>query len=199
MTEDIQSLIEKINQEGVQAAEAKAREIENQARVKADQIIARAKSEADKMLVEANERISKMQEKEKALLSQAGRDLLLVLHQELNAMLDRLVVQELRASLAPEQMFKILSSIIQSACKQDKTEILVSLNKDDAEALENAFLAKLKEETKKEIVLKHSDGIRAGFVISFDAGKSQFDFSDQALSEYLGTYLKPKLKEILQA
>jgi len=199
MTEDIQSLIEKINQEGVQAAEAKAREIENQARVKADQIIARAKSEADKMLAEANERISKMQEKEKALLSQAGRDLLLVLHQELNAMLDRLVVQELRASLAPEQMFKILSSIIQSACKQDKTEILVSLNKDDAEALENAFLAKLKEETKKEIVLKPSDGIRAGFVISFDAGKSQFDFSDQALSEYLGTYLKPKLKEILQA
>jgi V/A-type H+-transporting ATPase subunit E len=197
MTEDLKSLIDKINQEGVQAAETKAKEIENQAQARAAQIIARAKSEADKMLADANERISKMQEKEKALLSQAGRDLLLVVHQELNSMLSRLIVQEVRDSLTPEHMYKILSSIIHTACKQDKTEIVISMGKEDAHVLEGSFLAKLKEETKKEIVLNPSEGIRAGFIVSFDAGKSQFDFSDKALCEYLGTYLKPKLKEIL--
>ena len=48
-------------------------------------------------------------------------------------------------------------------------------------------------------MLKPAEDILGGFTISFDSGKSQFDFTDQALAEYIGQYLKPKLEEILQA
>lgn len=198
MAEDIKALIEKINQEGVLAAEEKARGIENKARVKVDEILKKAQAQADKILNEAKESISRMQEKQKNLLNQAGRDFLLVLKQEINAMLDKLINSQVQDALTPENLFKILSSVIQSACAVEKGEIIVSLNRDDLRALESGFLAKLKEETKKKIALKSADDIHAGFVISYDAGKSQFDFSDKALAEYIGTFLKPKLKEILQ-
>lgn len=198
MAEDIQGLIEKINQEGVRAAEEKARQIDSSAQEQARQIIARAKEQAQKLLDDAGDSISVMREKEKALLAQAGRDLLLAVRGEINSMLQRLITREVHHALTPEGLFKILSSLIQQAATKDKDQIIVLLNKEDARRIQEEFLAKLKDETKREILLKPAEDIHAGFVISYDAGRSQFDFSDKALAEYIGTFLKPKLKEILQ-
>lgn len=197
MTEEIKTLIEKINQEGVIAGEEKAKAIESQARIKAEGILNQVKAQAERLISEAQDNISKMQEKEKKLLEQAARDTILVLRQEINAMLDRLVVKEVDKALTPEGLFKILSMIIQAACANTKGEIIVTLNKEDLQALESGFLAQLKDKVKQEIVLRPAENIHGGFIISYDAGKSQFDFSDKALAEYIGTYLKPKLKEIL--
>ena len=198
MAEEIKALIEKINKEGIAVAEQKAQEIESQAKQKAGEILERAKHDADGILHDAKEQIYKMQEKQKTLLAQAGRDLLLILRQEINAMLEKLIVRELHDALTPEHLFKILSNVIKSSCAQEETGIIVSLNKEDLKNLEGSFLAKLKTEAKKEISLRPSESIQGGFIISFDAGQSQFDFSDKALAEYIGTFLKPKLKEILE-
>jgi len=51
---------------------------------------------------------------------------------------------------------------------------------------------------KSGIVLKPSEQISGGFLISFDRGRSAYDFTDQGLAEYIGGYLKPKLNRILQ-
>lgn len=198
MAEDIKSLIEKINQEGIIAAEAKAKEIEDKAGLKAGQILKQAHAEAEKILGDAKEAVVRIQEKEKDLLRQAGRDFLLVLRQEVNAMLSQLINAQVKDALTTESLLKILNSVIAHSLEQKKGEIIISLNKDDLEAVESSFLNKLKEETKKRITLRGADDIRAGFVISYDAGKSQFDFSDKALAEYISTVLKPKLKEVLQ-
>ena len=60
MTEDIKSLIEKINQEGVEAAEAKAGEIQKQAERQAEEILTRARKEAERLVAEAAEKIKAM-------------------------------------------------------------------------------------------------------------------------------------------
>ncbi len=198
MAEDIKGLIEKINREGVLAAESKARAIEEEARLKVEEILAKARAEAQRLISEAKIVVQKDSQREKALLTQAGRDMLLVLKGQLNAMLDKVINTEIREAFNTKELFKILSALIQNIYKQQDVSIVVSLSKEDLEKLEGGFLTKLKEETKKEIVLRPAEDIRAGFTISFDAGKSQFDFSDKALTEYISIYLKPKLKEILQ-
>lgn len=198
MAEDIKSLIEKINQEGVLAAEEKARAIEEEARLKAEQVLREARLQAQKLLSEAEENISKMQEKEKGLIAQAGRDMILALRQEINSMLEKLIDNEVKSVLTPENMFSVINNIIMNSVPDGGNSIVVSLNKDDLRLLEDNFIGKLKEEAKKKVVLRAANDIRAGFTISFDAGKSQFDFSDKALAEYIGNCLKPKLKEILQ-
>jgi len=198
MAEDIKALIEKINQEGVVAAEARAKEIEDKAKLKADEIIKKAQGRAEKISQETKEALSLAQEKEKSLLNQAGRDLLLVLRQEINDMLARLINLQVQDALTPESLSRILTNITHNFDFRGGSEIIISVNKDDLGALESGFLAKLKDEAKKKIILKSSDDIRAGFIISYDAGKSQFDFTDASLAGYIGTFLKPKLKEILQ-
>ncbi|MBI4706791.1 MAG: hypothetical protein HY761_02555 [Candidatus Omnitrophica bacterium] len=199
MSEDLESLIEKINQEGVKAAEAKARLIEQEANKRAEEIIHQAQNLSRDKLSEAKEQIAKMEEKTKTLLVQAGRDLLLVLRKEINSLLLKIVSQDLRQALSPQELIKILASIIEQTIVNKEGLVTISLNKDQFKDIEAGLFAVLKEEVKKQVILRSQDDLHSGFVISFDSGKSQFDFSDKALASYIGEFLKPKLKDILDA
>ena len=59
-------------------------------------------------------------------------------------------------------------------------------------------MQKLQEKIKKSITFHSSEGLKTGFTISFDQGKSSFDFSDTSLIEYLGEYLKKEIFELLK-
>jgi len=198
MAEEIRDLIEKINQEGIRAAEEKAQNIEAAAKQRADDILAQARLEAEEMIAVAKDRIHREDEKGKTLLVQAGRDLLLSLRKEINAMLGRIVVSDIQQVLTTEVLFKLLSEVVRNFSAKEGSDITVLLNKDDLEILEKIFLLQLREETRKKIILRPAEEISGGFTISFDSGKSCYDFTDKALAEYIGTYLKPKLNKILQ-
>src|SRR4030065_765786 len=182
MAEEIQSLIEKIQQDGINVAEEKAKEIEDWAKKQADLILEKARIQAEKLLSESKDNLAKMEQSQKALLAQAGRDLVLTLKKEINAMLERLILQEIQVSITPEVMAAILSRIIKEQATLGKEDIIVTLKKEDLNKFEKGFLARLKEEVKKGIILKPSEEVRSGFLISFDNARSFFDFSDQALS-----------------
>jgi len=198
MAEEIRDLIEKINQEGIRAAEEKAQNIEAAAKQRADDLLARAKLEAEEMIAAAKDRVRREDETGKTLLAQAGRDLLLSLRKEINAMLGRIVVSDIRKVLTPQALSRLLSDVIKNYSAGGSIDIVVLLNRDDLETMEKNFLHKLMEETKKNIILRPAEEISGGFTISFDSGKSCYDFTDKALAEYIGTYLKPKLNQILQ-
>ncbi len=198
MTEDIQDLIDKIHQDGIKAAERKAQVIEDEARQRADAILSQAKRDAEKMLSDAKERIALEDERERALLAQAGRDLLLSLREEIHAMLGQIVASDIRQALTPETLFRLLIEIFRNYATESGGEMWVSLNKSDKELLERHYLQRLNQEMGRKILLKQGDDVHGGFTISFDIGKSRYDFTDKALADYIGTYLKPKLNTILQ-
>jgi len=190
MSEDLNALIEKIQAEGVEAAEAKARGIEAQAKKEADSIIAKARLEAQKILSKAKDGAIKTEESTRSLLKQAGRDVLLNLKKEINAMLEKIINIRVKEALAAGEISKIIASFIKDIPKEERANIVI--------LLEKSFQSELKEEAKKGVTIKASDDISGGFTISYDAGKSHFDFTDKAVTEYIATYLKPKLAEILK-
>lgn len=197
MAEEIKGLIEKIRQEGIEVAQKQAREIEQEAVRKAEQIISEAKSQAENLISKSGEKIRKDELAAKGNLQQAGRDLLISLRKQILSMLDKVVLTQVSAALKPDELAKILTVLIKEQKEKPVQEIIISLKKEDAEALQKHFFSGLKEEVKKGVVLRPSEEIRAGFMISFDEGKSHFDFTDQALAEYIAKYLKPKLSELL--
>jgi len=196
MTQEIKDLIAKINEEGVKAAEVKAKEIEDLARERADEIVKKAKADAEKLIIQAKDEIVRMQDSSLVLLKQAGRDLILSLKTEINAVLERLIVSGVRQALNTEELTGILTALIKN--HSGKGNIVITLSAEDAHTLEKVFLDGLREEVKKGIALRPSEDIQAGFIVSYDNGKSSFDFSDKGLAEYIGSCLKPTLKEILQ-
>jgi V/A-type H+-transporting ATPase subunit E len=198
MADEIKGLIEKIQKEGIQAAENKAREIEENAHKASDEIILRAKKEAQRLILQAKDEIACMHEKEKALLNQAARDTLLALRKEISDTLLRLVTSSVHQALTPEALYRLILEIASKHSSSEKEDILLVMKKQDLEAIEKDFLAKLKNELKAGIHLKSSQDILAGFTISFDNGRSCFDFTDRALAEFITGSLKPKLTELLK-
>ena len=196
MAEEIKNLIEKIQQEGFKVAEDKAKDIQEQAKHHAKEIIEKAKNEADKIILDAKDKIAKMEESSKATLKQVSRDLLLSIKKEVNTLLGKLIVSNVRQSLNPDELAKIITMLIKD--HKGKEDIIISLKKEDLEKLEKVFVGELKEEVKKGIVLRPSEDILGGFIISYDGGKSHFDFTDKALAEYIGSYIKPKIGEIIK-
>jgi V/A-type H+-transporting ATPase subunit E len=199
MAQEIKDLIAKIQQEGIQVAQEQAAQIKAQADGVALKIISEAKIQAQKIIEQANSQAEKLDSSTQAALKQAGRDLLISLRQEIITMLDRLVKTDLRQALTVEELAQIITALIKNTPLSLGSQIVVSLNKFDQDKLEQGLLKKLVEETKKSIVLKSADGIDSGFVISFDSGKSVFDFSGQALSDYICGRLRPELNKILNS
>ncbi len=198
MPEDIKSLIDKIQVEGIQAAEEKARAIEAEARAKADELMRHARVESERIIAEAKEAARGLREKEDHALKQAARDMLLVLKQEMIALLGRIVRSGARETLTAKFVAEAITSLINAAhAGAAKTEVF--LNAEDALHLEKEILQRLSAELKKGLSIKPSEDVGAGFVISFDAGKSQFDFSEKALAQYIAGYLKPRLAGLLEA
>ncbi len=198
MADQIKELIEKINQEGVQAAEEKVRDIEQQAQQKAELILQKAAAQAKKMIDEAEEKIDSMQASSRAALQQAGRDMLLTLRQDMLALLQKLVAAETAAVLSAEELSKIIGALISGYCAQGASSAVIYLSEQDKSRLEGHFLNKLKHELKNGFEIRSQADIRAGFRISFDDGKSHFDFTDTALAEYIGTSLKSRVAELLK-
>lgn len=196
MAEEIKDLIAKIKSEGIKAAQDKSSAMELAAQGAADKIIKDAKNSADKIIKDALREAESIKSSTEALLKQSGRDMLLSLKREIGVMLNRVIKNNLRACLAPEEMLKIISSLIKANTQKD--DIVVSLKEEDLKKIQKGLFAELGEDMKKRLILKPSDEISAGFSISYDSGKSLFDFSEQALAEYISAYLKPELNSILK-
>ncbi len=199
MTERIQELIDKIKDEGIQAAEAKGRDIEAQAQKRADEMIAQARKEAARIVSEAQAESQKAKDVVESALKQASRDMLLRLRKEITKTLESIMMKDLRESLSPEVMAELIQKIASAYLNNAQDgDIQVALGGEDLKKLEQGFLNKLKSVLKQPLVLRSADNIRSGFTISFDQGKSCFDFTDESLAEFLGQYLNERVTEILK-
>lgn len=199
MTEDLKNLIEKIQKEGVQEAEAKAAAIEAEARRRAEAIVNDASQKAKRAAEEAQADIQKKQESTHAALKQTGRDLLLSLKQQIIALLEAVTSREVGQALTPEAMSSLIVELIKNSAKRGDEDIVVTMSKHDAEKLKAGLLHHLKESLKHGLELRSSEDVRSGFRISFDGGKSHFDFTERELADYISAYLKPALRDILDA
>lgn len=199
MSQQVQELIDKIKSEGIQTAEQKAKEIEASTKAKADQIIAGAEAKAQQLIVDAKEEIKKMQESTQMALKQGSRDTILSLRKEVENILHQVIAQEVSAALSAEALANILTVVVKDYLGSKDGDVQISLNDKDAKALKDGFLAKLQKQIKGEIKLQASGDVGRGFTISFDKGKSSFDFTDESLAQYLSNFLNAEIAALLKS
>ena len=200
MSQQVQELIDKIKSEGIQVAKQEAGEITKHAQNQASKINEDAMTVSDQLLQNAKEDIKKMQEATHMALKQASRDMLLALRNEIESMLKRIISSQVKDSLSPDQLASIITEVIKGSLEADQStpDIHVTLNVKDLKKLEENFIAKLQKQVKGSIKLEASDDIDKGFTISYDAGKSSFDFTDKSLAQFLSQYLNSQVSDLLK-
>ena len=200
MSQHVQELIDKIKSEGIQTAKQEAGEIAKQAQDQANKLNEDAKAVSDQLLQNTNDDIKKIHESTHMALKQASRDILLALRSEIENMLKKIISSQVKDSLSSAQLASIIAEVIKGSSQADKStsDIRVTLNANDLKELKESFVAKLKEKVKGTIKLEASEDIDKGFTISYDAGKSNFDFTDESLAQFLSQYLNSQVSDLLK-
>lgn len=198
MAEDINGLLEKIRRDGIEAAEKKAAEIEAEASRRAEDKVRHAGEEAAEMVARAREEITRMEDGAKRSLIQASRDTLISLRQSITMTLEKVAAAHVHKALSADEIARLILVLVKDAGCAGKEKTVVTLRREDLEKVEKPLFAALSAELRKGLVLKHSADIKGGFTISYDSGRSYYDFTDRALAEHIAAHLKPELAKLLE-
>lgn len=199
MAEELQGLLERIRKDGVQKAEAEAEEIVAAARDKAAGLVKEADEQARNIVAKAEKEAAQFLERSKKTLEQAARDVVLSVGDAVVATMKDIAMQEVSDAMKPDTLKKVLVSVIDAYCKDQKNErIDVLLSADDQKAVADFLMSKFKTQMKKGLQIRADSAVTAGFKVSLVDKNIQHDFSVEAVTEALSQLVRPKLAEILR-
>jgi V/A-type H+-transporting ATPase subunit E len=194
MSTQVQELIDKIKQEGVQTAQKEAETITKQAREEAGRINEEAKSSGEQYVISAKNEIKKIEDSTQMALRQAARDMILSLRRDILRMLQTIVTEDVRDALTTEQLATIITEAVKGS---SGGEAQVTVGQDDLKKLEEHFIAKIQNKVKGGVTFAGSQDIDKGFTVSYDGGKSSFDFTDVSLAQYLSQFVNERVGKLL--
>ena len=188
--EDLQSLLEKINRDGVEKAEAEAKKIVDAAQAKAAAILKAAEENAAKAKADAAASAEADSARATETVRQAARDVVLGVRDAVTALLERLLAQDVDKALADE---KTAVGIVADAIK-DLTgpgEIVCG------EKLASALKSQVS--SLKSFALTTDPALGAGFTVKLDGGRVEHDFTAETISAELAKRLRPDLAKLLNS
>lgn len=197
MAEELQSLLDKINEEGVKKAEAEAAKIVAAAHAEAKEILAAAQSEAAAAVKAAGEQAEALEKRAESAIRQAARDILLELRNELTRRLQRAVSGASEAALTPEFMAGLIRELAAKFAAAPDAQITVLTAAKDTAALDAALRGALKSDLRSAPKLFADAGIKGGMEVSFRDGEAYFDFTAEAVTELVAAYIGPRLAALI--
>ncbi|NLB70002.1 MAG: hypothetical protein GX804_10055 [Lentisphaerae bacterium] len=199
MAKELQSLLEKIQSDGVEKANEKA-----------SAIIAEAEKKAEAKISEAERRCAELREKADAdaevfrlrseqAVKQAARDVVLGVSQSIQQTLERVLLENVRDNLQGDFLRDFLASAIRAfADSPDATggmEIRVS--PEQAEGLSDYARSKLAGAVKDGVVIAPDSDVQSGIRVMLADGRIEHDFTDKAIMDAMSRILRPALTEII--
>lgn len=195
----LQELIEQIKKDGVDAAEAQAEAIIVSAKAEAEKIIADAKAQADKMIADAKKENEKTVKSGEDAIRQAGRNLLISFRESVSRELAAITDGGVNTVYSSDEFAKLIINAVECwSAKPEAEDITVILNSADLKKLEETVLAALKSKMLGGVTLKANDNFDGGFRIAVDNGSVYYDYSAQAVTDMLSSYLSPVVTALLK-
>ena len=191
MAEELQQLLEKIQHDGVEKANAEAAASMSKAKAEAEACKKAAAEEAAAATAKAEAEAKASAERAEKTIQQAARDTIREVKNALDALFENLLTKNVNAALStPGEAAKIALDAIRS------------LNADDAEVAANeklaaALKAQLAADAAKGVKVVLDPSVGSGFSIRLDGGRVEYDFSEAAISAAIAKRLRPALAALL--
>ena len=191
MAEELQQLLEKIQRDGVDKANAEAAAI-----------VAKAKSEAEALVKKAQEDAAAAEAKGKAdaeayaarareTIAQAARDTVLKVKDDVTKLLTKLLAQDVTAALATEAV-PIAAAVVKELVTGAATAEVAASAK-----LVDALRAQLAAQAQGGVKVVADEMTGAGFTVKLDSGRVEHDFTDAAIAGALAQRLRADLAALL--
>ena len=138
MSEELQSLLEKINSDGVMKANAERDAIIAKAKAEAAATIAEAEEKAEALRKQADADAVTLQKRAESAISQAARDVVLKLKAELENRISAAVAGAAEETMTPAFMAELVKSLGTKFLADPNAEVTVIASVKDAAALDAA-------------------------------------------------------------
>ncbi|MDR0400604.1 MAG: V-type ATP synthase subunit E [Treponema sp.] len=194
----LQELIDKIKRDGIESASEEAARLKSQAEADAKRLVEAAQKEAEFITARARADADRLEKAGIAAIGQASRNLVLAFKGEIQAVLDRIALQETAAAYDADTFKAVLPEILKNWAARGSDSLDLLLPEPQLASLEGFFREKLAAELKKGIELKSDRRLGAGFRIANRDGSAYYDFSAEAVADLLSSYLNPRLAEIVK-
>lgn len=187
--EDLQSILEKINRDGVEKAEAEAARIIGEAKANAARIVSDAQEQATKTRTEAERDAAAFVTRANETISQAARDTLLTVERGVSALLEKLLTQGVQRALNDEAtVTKLAESALTGLVGPGEIACGTELAK--------ALAAALAGKASFTVVTDETAG--AGFTVKTEDGRVEHDFTGKTLAAELAKRLRPELAKLVK-
>ena len=189
MSEDLQSLLEKINRDGVEKANAAADKIIADAKAKAAEIVKAATADAAKAKADAEKTAADYATRASETVAQAARDTILKIEASVTAMLTALLAKDVDAALSDE---KNVAALALEAVKGLVGDAEVAVPAKLAPALKAQLAA------QKNLTVVTDETIGTGFSVRLDGGRVEHAFTGAAIADELAKRLRPDLARLVK-
>ena len=196
MSEELQSLLEKINSDGIMKANAERDTIIAKAQAEAAAIIAAAEAKAEETRKQAAADAETLQKRAESAIEQAARDVVLKLKAELESRISAAVAGAAEETMTPSFMAELVKSLGAAFLADPNSELTVIASVKDAAALDAALKGALVSSLKKQPRVLAESTIRGGMEVNFTGSELFFDFSTEALTALLAEYTAPKIAAV---
>ena len=191
MAEELQQLLEKIQRDGVDKANAEAQSIVDKAKKEAQSIVDKAKEEAAAATAKAEADAKAFGERANTTIKQAARDTVLEVRESVNRFFERLLAQDVKVALADNAAALAADAVKALAAGADAQ---VAANAQLAEALRAQFAAG----AAKGVTVVTDESVGTGFSVRLDGGRVEHDFSEKAITAALAKRLRPDLAKLVE-
>lgn len=199
MGEELQSLIEKIQRDGVERAEREAAEILSQAKERAEGIIAEAQKRAEERAAAAERQAAHSALAGTRALEQAARDVILAAGRALGHAFQEIIGGSVTAGISDDVLRDAIRRMLRAYAERGMTEsrIEILLSAKDQTSLREALMREFAAAAKGGLEISAQDGLAAGFKLKLEDGRVTHDFSSDAIAEAISAFLGPGLAEIV--
>lgn len=200
MSHELQGLLDRIQKEGIEQAEQQKEEIISEAKKNAEAMMQRNKLEAEVIIKTANEEVKKIEERSKATIKQAARDIAISLEAELLNRLKRCVKDVVGTAMTQELISDIINKMVDAYTKQKNEDISlkVILAQKDIDKLNDSIKVSLARSLKNKPEILKANDFSAGVKISFNGSDLFFDFSDTTITDVICEYIGPRLASMIK-
>ena len=188
MAEELLQLLEKIQRDGVDKANAEAAAIVAKAKEEANALVKKAEEEAAATRAKAEEDAERARE----TISQAARDTVLKVKDDVTKLLTKLLAQDVTAALANEAVPLAAAAVKELVTGSAAAEVAT------APKFVDALRAQLAAQAQDGVKVVADEMTGAGFTVKLDNGRVEHDFTDAAISGALAQRLRSDLAALIK-
>ncbi len=191
MAEELQQLLEKIQRDGVDKANAEAAAIVAKAKEEANALVKKAQEDAAAAEAKGKADAEAYAARARETISQAARDTVLKVREDVTKLLTKLLAQDVSAALATEAV-PLAAAAVKELVTGSGAEVAASAK------LVDALRAQLAAQAQNGVKVVADEMTGAGFTVKLDNGRVEHDFTDAAISEALAQRLRSDLAALLK-